>query len=69
MLAADHFWQSVEVILEDVPVIETNFLMLNYQFKDYNLSVFQNDGSPTLVTRLKVAPNMVDSISLNEKRP
>ena len=25
MLAVDHFWQSVDVILEDVPVIETIF--------------------------------------------
>ena len=40
MLAVDHSWQSVDAILEDVPVIDT-FLMLNYQFKDYNLSVFQ----------------------------
>ena len=23
MLAVDHFWQSVDIILEDVPVIET----------------------------------------------
>ena len=25
MLAVDHFWQSVNAILEDVPVIETIF--------------------------------------------
>ena len=25
MLAVDHFWQSVDVILEDVPVTETIF--------------------------------------------
>ena len=29
----------------------------------------KNYGSPTHVTRLKVEPNMVDPISLNEKRP
>ena len=46
-----------------------NSLMLNYEFKDYHLSVFQNYGSPTRVTRLKVAPNMADPISFNEKRP
>ena len=25
MLAVDHFWQSVDAILEDVPVIDTFF--------------------------------------------
>ena len=42
---------------------------LKYWFKDYHLShlsVFQNYDSRTRVTRLKVAPNMADSISLNE---
>ena len=29
-------------------------------FRDYHLSVFQNYGTPTRVTRLKVAPNMAD---------
>ena len=38
--------------------------MLNYQFKDYHLSVFQNYGSPTRVTRLKVVVNMTDTTSL-----
>ena len=40
MLAVDHFWQSVDVILEDVPVIETIF-DAKLSFKDYNLPVFQ----------------------------
>ena len=29
----------------------------------------KNYGSPTRVTRLKVAPNMADPISLNENLP
>ena len=31
--------------------------------------MFQNYGSPTSVTRLKVVPNMADPISLNENLP
>ena len=68
----NHFWQSVDVILEDVSVIDVfcewnTYLMLNYQLRDYHLSVFQKLRSPTPVTRLKVEPNMTDPISLNEK--
>ena len=38
--------------------------MLNYESKDFHLSLFQNYGSLTHVTRLKVAVNMADSTSL-----
>ena len=58
-----YFWQSVDAILEDVPVTEKNCLML---------IIFQcskNNDSPTGVTRLKVASDMADPISLNEKKP
>ena len=37
----------------------------------FQTTLFQcskNFGSPTSVTRLKVAPNMADPISFNEKR-
>ena len=67
MLAVDPFWQSVDSILEDVPVIEIYQYQINLKTIIFQCS--KNDGSPTRVTRLKVAPNMVDSISLNEKRP
>ena len=52
------------------------FLCLKQLFDDkplsqilYHLSVFKKFGSPTRVTRLKVAPNIADPTSLNEKRP
>ena len=38
--------------------------MLNYWFEDYHRLVFQNYGSPTCVTTLKVALNMADLISI-----
>ena len=61
----NHVWQSVDAIFEDVSVTETIVWFLNttifYCFKKY--------FSPTRVTRLKVAPNMADLISLNGKRP
>ena len=37
---------------------------IKYWFKDYDLPVFQKYGSPSHKTRLKVAPNMADPISL-----
>ena len=61
-----HFWQSADAILEDVCVAETIIcLILKYQFSDY--IIFQcskNYYSPTCVTRLKLAPNMAEPISL-----
>ena len=43
---------------------KNNNLVLKYWFQAYNLSVFQNYGSLTRVTRSKVASNMIDPISL-----
>ena len=39
---------------EDVSVAETFFSMLIYWFEDYYVSLFQNYGSSTLATRLKL---------------
>ena len=61
----NHFWQRFDAILDDVSLAKT---MLNYWF-ELKTVVFQRSkiyGTPTLVTRLKVAPNMADPISLNE---
>ena len=40
--------------------------MLNYWFLDYRVP--KNYGNPTRVTRLKVAPNMADPISIKDSR-
>ena len=53
----NHFWQSVVAILESI------------NLKTIIFQCFKNNGGPTHVTRLNVAPNMADPISLNEKRP
>ena len=42
--------------------------MLNFWLPDYDCSVFENYGSPTLVTRLNIAPNMVDPISIKDSK-
>ena len=65
----NHFWQSVDAILEDVSVIETIVWWHIINIKTTIFKCSKHYGSPTLVTRLKVAPNMADPISLNEKRP
>ena len=62
----NHFWQSV---LEDVPVTETIVWCKTINLKTIIFQCSKNHGSPTRVTRLKVAPNMANPISLNEKRP
>ena len=41
-----------------------NSFMLSYQFEDYQCS--KNYGSPTRVTRLKIAPNVADPISIKD---
>ena len=51
---------SVSPILEDISLTKNNCLVLKYEFKDY---------TPTRLTRLKVAPNTADPISLNENLP
>ena len=65
----NHFWQSVNAILEDVSVTKTIVLCLTIILKTIIFQYSKNYGSPTPVTRLKVASNMADPISLNEKRP
>ena len=65
----NHFWQSVDAILEDVPVTETIVWWWNIDFKTITFQCPQNEGSSTLVTRLKVELNMADLISLNENLP
>ena len=61
----NHFWQSVDAILKDGYVTETVVWCKNIIFLVYRLSTFKsskNYGSPTHVTRLKVAPNMAGPI-------
>ena len=43
--------------------------MLNIDLKTIIFHFSKNYGNPTRVTRLKVAPNMADQISLNENLP
>ena len=65
----NHFWQNVDAILEDVSVNETIIWCQTINQETIIFQCSKNYGSPTRVTRLKVEPNMADSISLNEKRP
>ena len=54
------FWQSIYAILEDVSVSE---ILVECFTLNLNTTIFQrskNYGSPTRVTRLKVAPYMAD---------
>ena len=64
-----NFWQSVDAILEDVSATETIIWCLNINLKTIIFQCSKNYGSPTRVTRLKVPPNIADSISLNENLP
>ena len=68
----NHFWQSVDAILEDVyHIYVTETITVWCQTINLMAVMFQcsqNYGSPTRVTRLKVAPNMADPSSLNENR-
>ena len=54
----NHFWQSVDAILEDVSVTEIIVWWPNINLKTIIFQCSKNDGSPTRVTRLKVASNM-----------
>ena len=65
----NHFWQSVDAILEDVSVAKTIVWYLTINLETIIFQCSKTNGSPTSVTRLKVAPNMADPIRLNEKRP
>ena len=63
----NNFWQSVHVILENVSVTETIVWCLTINLKTIIFQCSKNYGSPTHITRLKVAPNMADPNSLNEE--
>ena len=65
----NHFWQSVDAISEDVPVTEIIVWWLNINLKTLIFQCSKNYGSPTRVTRLKVASNIANPINLKEKRP
>ena len=62
----NHFWQSVDAIVEDVSVAETIHNLLISRLTIFQCS--KNYGSPTRVTSLKVAPNMADPISIKDVR-
>ena len=61
------FWESVDPILKDVSVTKVIFGCLSINWKTIFFHSSNIYGSTTRVTRLKVAPNMADPISLNEK--
>ena len=65
----NHFWQRVDAILEDVSVAEIIVLCCITNLKTIIIQCSKNYGIPTLITRLNVAPNMADTISLNENLP
>ena len=65
----NHFWQSVDANLKDFPVTDTIAWCKTINLKTIIFQCSKNDGSLTYATRFKVAPNMADPISLNEKRP
>ena len=64
----NHFWQRVDAILEDVLaqiIVQCSTINLKIIIFQYS----KNYGTLTLVTRLKIAPNMADPISLNVNLP
>ena len=61
-----HFWESVDAILEDISVTYAIVRCVSINWKTIIFHCSKNDASPLRVTRLKVAPNTVDPISLNE---
>ena len=65
----NNFWQSVDAILEDVSKTETIVWCLDINSKTAIFQCSKNYGTQTRVTRLKVAPNMANPISLNENLP
>ena len=60
----NHFWQSVDAILENVSVTETIVWCLTINVKIIIFQCSKNYGSPTRVTRLNIAVNLTDTISL-----
>ena len=65
----NHFWQSVDAILEYVSVTKTIVWCSTINLKTIIFQCSENYGSLTRAAKLNVAPNMADPISLNEKRP
>ena len=65
----NHFWQSVDAILDDVSVTETIVWRQTIDLKTIIFQCSKNYGNPTRVTRLKLAPKMADPISRNETIP
>ena len=63
------FWQSVDAILKDFSVTKTIVWCQIINLNTYTFQCSKNYGSPTRVTRLKVAPNIAYLISLNENGP
>ena len=65
----NQFWQSVDAILEGVSVTET---IVWCEIINLNTIIFEcskNYISSTPATRLKIAPNMADPISVHENGP
>ena len=61
-----HFWQRFDAILEDISVAEIIVQCKTIILKTITFQCAKNYGSQTLVTKLKIAPNMADPISFNE---
>ena len=65
----NHFWQSVDVIFEDVSVAEQLFDAKLLVWILPSFSIPKNYGSPTCVTRLKITPKyFAETISLQRKQ-
>ena len=47
----NHFWQSVDAILEDIPVNKTIFWWYTINLKTIIFQCSKNDGSPTRGSR------------------
>ena len=62
----NHFWQSVDAILEDVSVVKTIVSCWTIYFQNTIFQCSKQYGSPTRVTRLKVEPNMAGPISIKD---
>ena len=64
----NHFWKSIDAILEDVSVTETIIWWKTINLKTTIFQCSKNYGSSTRLTRLKVEPNMVDLDPVLTKR-
>ena len=63
----NHFWESVDIILEEVPMTLPIVWCLNINLNTIIFQCSKIYGNPTRATRLKFAPNMTIPISPNEK--